>query len=228
MEASFVSTISYDVPCRLTVSGHPSESNRGTDWGVFRKSIARLSTISSQFYRRKKGGEERGAFRGLIARAICTKRHSPFPGAWNDRHGAIRGAERIVLTGRQKRYPRHGAIGSGAVVALLPIIRGLLARGRKRQSLRNVLLGRVLLERRERENLRQVDVKLDGESIVIKLQWRCVVDYSIIFKVSAVASWISYVSLHSIHLFVRGDYFLKKTRKIWKFSGISFVPGKIS
>lgn len=132
----------YDfVRCSLFCNGirtHRANPNRG--WGMFRKRRDnRPSIISSQFYERKRRGEGRGASHladcdrscHLYGETVYSVSGRLKWQAWRD---SRRGTNRLDQT-TKKKYSRHGAIGSGAVVALLPIIRGLLARGRKRQPL---------------------------------------------------------------------------------------------
>lgn len=97
--------------------------------------LPRPSIISSQFYKSAKRKGQRSESRSAEIDRSChlyeererERDGISFPGAWNDRHGAIRGAERIVSIERQKSIiSSPSRCDSGAVVALLPIIRGLL------------------------------------------------------------------------------------------------------
>lgn len=185
---------------------------------MFRKAIgcARLSIISSQFQAQKKGSEERGANVSRTDRSChlygetqhCVSGRLKWQ-AWRDsRRGTNRPdrtAKKVSSTRCDRKRRRRRATSD---YSRPPRLRKKAAIASKRPS-RPCIAGETWAW----EFTAQVDVKLDGESIVIK-QWWCtglLYYFQSIFYCNTHTSWISYIySLHSTHLLVRDDYFLKK------------------
>lgn len=124
--------------------------------------LPRPSIISSQFYKSAKRKGQRSESRSAEIDRSChlyeerERDGISFPGAWNDRHGAIRGAERIVSIGRQKsiisspsRCDRKRRRRRATSDYSRP---PRLAEESGDRLEKNVLLGRVSPEIREREN----------------------------------------------------------------------------